>query len=105
MMPTRLLRVLTLALLLLGSVATVRAQDTDTALRSFSFAVIGDVPYYPYEEAPVKNLLESLSREQIEFVVHVGDIKSASSRCDDLFYATREDLFALSPRPFIRSMT
>jgi len=95
----RIHRALMLTLLLVVPEAAIGAEDT--ALRPFSFAVIGDVPYYPYEEAYLKNLLATLGRERIEFIVHVGDIKSAASRCDDLFYATRADLFATSPRPFV----
>lgn len=73
----------------------------DTTPRSFSFAVIGDTPYYPHEEVYLRSLLKSLAREPIEFVVHVGDIKSGSSRCDDGLYASRRALFDASPRPFV----
>ena len=94
-----LLRALACGLLMLRVDALVLAQATTP--RSFSFAVIGDTPYYPHEEVYLRSLLKSLAREPIEFVVHVGDIKSGSSRCDDGLYASRRALFDASPRPFV----
>ncbi|MET0219009.1 MAG: hypothetical protein ABW205_13920 [Burkholderiales bacterium] len=92
-------RTLAVGLLLIAANSVARAQES--TLRPFNFAVIGDTPYYPHEEVYLKGLLKSLAREPLEFVVHVGDIKSGSSRCDDALYASRRELFASSPRPFV----
>jgi hypothetical protein len=92
-------RALAGALLCCALSSLVLAQDTTP--RPFSFAVIGDTPYYPHEEVYLRGLLQSLASEPLEFVVHVGDIKSASSRCDDGLYAARRALFAGSARPFV----
>ena len=99
MKPGSLGPALACGLLCFGLSSLVPAQDP--VPRSFSFAVIGDTPYYPHEEVYLKGLLDSFAREPIEFVVHAGDIKSGSSRCDDALYAARRNLFAASPRPFI----
>jgi hypothetical protein len=69
--------------------------------RSFSFAVIGDAPYFSHEEIYLQSLLASFAQESIEFVVHVGDIKSGSSRCDTTLYEARRRLFSSTPRPFV----
>ena len=94
-----LLRLLMAACLLAGAHEITLAQDA--TVRPFNFAVIGDVPYYPHEEVTLKSLLRSLGREPLEFVVHVGNIKSATSRCDKALYLARRILFANSPRPFV----
>ena len=54
----------------------------------FSFAVIGDVPYGPPEE--LSALASRLNRQPIAFTLHLGDIKTGTSRCsDDVFLRVR----------------
>ena len=41
---------------------------------AFSFAVMGDAPYYAHEELQFSLVLESLDRNDLSWVIHVGDI-------------------------------
>lgn len=66
------------------------------------FALIGDMPYGDGEIEMTRAILEEIGRDDsIAFVVHDGDIKSGSERCDDLRFMARRDDFDLSRHPFI----
>lgn len=41
---------------------------------TFSFAVLGDAPYYAWEEVQYRLVLQELDAHDLRFVVHVGDI-------------------------------
>jgi hypothetical protein len=41
---------------------------------AFSFAVLGDAPYFPWEEAKYRRLLRDIDVHDLAFVLHVGDI-------------------------------
>lgn len=50
----------------------------------FSFALIGDQPYNPSQEKALDAILKELdSRSDIEWILHVGDIKGGSELCTD----------------------
>lgn len=89
-----------LAVLLIAAtlgLATIAAR----AEERFTFAVIGDAPYFPHEAVYLRELLRSLGGEPISFVVHVGDLKSGSSRCDKPLYEARLRLLDSSPKPLV----
>ena len=67
----------------------------------FSFAVVGDAPYSGFEEPVFAKMLEEIDRENLAFVVHVGDIKSGSSACSDDLFAKRLQQFQSVRHPFI----
>ncbi|MBL8521942.1 MAG: metallophosphoesterase [Betaproteobacteria bacterium] len=91
-----MMRILLLAtLVLLGSCAT-RTPGT------YSFALIGDLQYTPFEERVFPKLIDALNAEDLAFVVHLGDIKSGgNSPCTDALYASRKADFERSAHPFI----
>ncbi len=89
--------VIALALLLCACAAPPPAPSPP----GFSFALIGDTPYSPYEETLFVEMLQELDRETLAFVVHVGDFKSGSGRCSDAVFAQRREWFAWSRHPFI----
>jgi len=61
---------------------------------SASFALIGDVPYGVPVEAKFDNVIESInSAPHVRFVVHTGDVKAGSERCDDALLQKRFDQF------------
>jgi hypothetical protein len=68
---------------------------------SFSFAVIGDTPYFAIEERGFVTMLRELDAAPLAFVVHVGDIKRGSAPCTDALYMDRKALFDASVHPFI----
>jgi hypothetical protein len=68
---------------------------------SFSFAVIGDTPYFELEVPVVRGMLAEIAREGAAFVVHVGDIKGGTSECSDEVLRERRALLDASPVPLI----
>ncbi|HJQ68968.1 MAG TPA: hypothetical protein VKA70_08350 [Blastocatellia bacterium] len=58
---------------------------------TFTFAVLGDAPYYTHEELQFKLVLESLDRNDLSFVIHVGDIFWRP--CSDAHYRKSLDRF------------
>ena len=67
----------------------------------FSFAVIGDVPYYSGEEWMFVDMLNDIDREDLAFVVHIGDFKSGNSPCSDELFIQRLQQFQSVRHPFI----
>ncbi len=88
-----LLPVLVLAALWIA--ASAAAQDR------FSFAIVGDTPYLPFEEQAFATTLGTLDAEPLAFVVHVGDFKLARAPCDDALFRQRRELFDASRHPFV----
>ena len=59
--------------------------------QSFSFGTYGDMPYGPEQLAQFPSLVESLDSADIEFVIHVGDIKSGGAPCTETLLQSRID--------------
>ena len=69
---------------------------------AFAFAVMGDAPYNDAEEPVFLDMLDRVGREDLAFIVHVGDFKAGGySRCTDDLYRTRKAQFDKSAHPFI----
>lgn len=83
------------------AVTTLLAATPVHAQRAFSFAVIGDTPYFTVEEQAFATLLGELDAQPLAFVVHVGDIKRAGAPCSDALLASRKALFDASRHPFV----
>lgn len=77
------------------------AQLGWVAAAQFAFAVLGDTPYTQEEEERFPELLAAMSREDLAFVVHVGDFKGAWRECSDQLYRQRRGWFELSRHPFV----
>lgn len=61
---------------------------------SFEFGVIGDVPYGEAQVAQFPAMMDELSAQNdLEFLAHVGDVKSGSSECSDEYFAFIHDEF------------
>jgi hypothetical protein len=61
----------------------------------FSFMALGDMPYtLPGDYAAFARLIERTNRLRPAFTIHVGDIISGQTRCDDALYARVRDMFA-----------
>jgi hypothetical protein len=67
----------------------------------FSFAIIGDTPYGFGEEWMFADMLKDIDREDLAFVVHIGDFKSSNSPCSDALFAKRQQQFQAVRHPFI----
>ena len=86
------------AALLLGACATI-AQPPPRG--SWSFAVFGDTPYNQTAEALLTPVIDQINREDLAFVVHVGDIKSGGEPCSDELFERRKRLLARIRHPLI----
>ncbi len=71
------------------------------AAAEFTFGALGDTPYTRVEEALFPGLLAGMSNEELAFVVHVGDFKSASAPCSDELFRQRREWFNLVRHPFV----
>jgi hypothetical protein len=58
---------------------------------SFSFAVLGDSPYYPWEDRQFGLVLQSLDAHDLAWVLHVGDIFWRP--CSDALYQRQREWF------------
>ena len=67
----------------------------------FTFAAFGDTPYTRDEEERFPDLIAEMNREDLAFVVHVGDFKSANARCTDELFLQRREWFEYSHHPFV----
>lgn len=71
------------------------------ATAEFTFAAFGDTPYTREEEARFPDLIAEMNREDLAFVVHVGDFKAARTRCTDELFVQRRQWFDYFRHPFI----
>lgn len=69
--------------------------------RPFTFVAMGDLPYTEQEEKLLPRMIEEIGRQDLAFVLHVGDIKNGHSVCGDQLFAQRREMFDASPHPFI----
>ena len=70
------------------------ADADDLRHGSASFALIGDVPYERAVEAKFDHVIESINAApHVRFVVHTGDVKAGSERCDDALLQKRFNQF------------
>jgi hypothetical protein len=76
---------------------TVAAQKPQPAA-VFELGLMGDLPYTAEQAAKMPALWADMARNPLAFVVHDGDFKSGSSRCDDATFAAT--LAELDARPF-----
>ena len=59
-----------------------------------AFGVLGDTPYSESEIHRLEGLIDDINREQLEFVVHLGDIGSSRNACSDAWLEARKQQFA-----------
>ena len=88
---------LILALVLALAASLAQAQVS----ARFTFAVIGDTPSSFGEEWMFADMLKDIDREDLAFVVHIGDFKSSNSPCSDELFAKRLQQFQSVQHPFI----
>lgn len=60
----------------------------------FAFGVMGDTPYTEGEVRRLDALIEDMNREPFAFVVHLGDIGSSITACDDAWLQARKSQLA-----------
>ncbi len=88
----RKLAVAGLAAALLATPVAIAAADRDGDRRSsaLTLAVIGDIPYGDAQVAAFPAEVGQINADPgVRRVIHLGDIKNGSSRCDDAYLAAR----------------
>ena len=76
---------LTLVIAAVATIARVPAAAAGEPRTRVVFYAMGDVPYVPAEDKLLPRQVAAIPRDA-EFVVHVGDIKSGSTPCDEAVY-------------------
>ena len=78
------------------------AVGKGTTAESFSFGVIGDVPYGAAQVAAFPGMIDELSAQRdLEFMAHVGDIKTGSAVCSDEYFAMIRGEFDRLAHPLV----
>ena len=78
------------AVILAGAVAALLAAAPAWAAREDTIAVIGDTPYGDAQIAGFPGDIAEINADpDVQRVIHLGDIKNGSSRCDDSYFAAR----------------
>jgi len=68
---------------------------------SFSFGIMGDMPYFQYERAWTTDIVRDMGAHDLAFIAHVGDIKGGSDPCTDEPMLWNRKLFDGSRHPLV----
>ncbi len=85
------------------AVALAMAVTSCSAARdsAYEFALVGDNPYTPTTVAKFEALIDDVNgRRNLEWVIHVGDIRGGQ-RCTDELFQARFDLYQRFAVPFV----
>jgi hypothetical protein len=66
-----------------------------------AFALIGDTPYSEMEASQLDAMIGEMNREELAFVIHVGDITGGRGPCTDAWFEARKRQFERSRHPFV----
>src|SRR5688572_18450598 len=68
----------------------------------FAFALIGDTPYGASREPAFERLIVEVNGdEDVDFVMHAGDIKAGSEMCSDALIERRFEMYQRFRTPFV----
>lgn len=81
---------------------TADALQADSGSESFTFGVIGDVPYGGAQFDRFPQMVSELNnQDELRFVTHVGDIKAGSAQCTDEYFAAIKAQFDRFEAPLV----
>ena len=88
-------------ILVLGIIESASAQSGPS--KSFDFALIGDYPYTPRDQASMPFLMDALRDEDsIEFIIHLGDIHSpVETECSEASFRERRRVLLGTGHPLV----
>jgi hypothetical protein len=90
-----------LAALAAAALLSAGCATTPAPPGSFSFALMGDLPYNAREEVLFERLLREVDADAtLAFALHVGDFKGGGLPCSDALFAKRHAQFDASRHPF-----
>lgn len=93
--------ILVVLLVSLSSFWAVQAQESPRPSQRFEFGLMGDLPYTPEQEVKFPNLVTAMNQEDLEFIIHDGDLKSGSTLCSNEMFEQRKALFQTFTHPFV----
>jgi hypothetical protein len=93
------MRYLAVVFVLAAAGCSATQQGGGRGAAPFAVAVMGDAPYREDEEARVRRLIDDVNREDMAWVVHIGDIGRFS--CSDSLIQARFQLFQRFRHPFV----
>src|SRR5262245_35443922 len=83
-------------------VAAQQTPEWGMGVAPFAFALIGDMPYGAPREEQFARLVAEINRDNdIDFVMHAGDIKAGSEPCSDELIRHRFSLYETFQRAFV----
>ncbi|RCG27942.1 hypothetical protein DQ384_25865 [Sphaerisporangium album] len=69
---------------------------------SYTFALLGDTPYGPAQEASFPGLVKDVNADKdVKLVLHAGDVKSGSTSCEDAHLTATQKLYQAFEDPFV----
>jgi Calcineurin-like phosphoesterase len=90
-----------LLLALAGCTAHIPPPLPSAGSMAIRFALIGDTPYSDSEAAALDAMIEEINREDLAFVIHVGDITGGRGPCTDEWLEARKRQFEKFRHPFV----
>ena len=75
-----------------------------TGLNAFTFVALGDMPYEDGDIAKVDRLIAAINRVRPAFSIHVGDIKSGDTPCEDAVLKAAFDQINTLEQPVVYSI-
>jgi hypothetical protein len=88
----------------LSSALAVCFPLTLAAQSGYDIALIGDMPYGTANEPRYERVIADINQYNLDFVAHIGDTKSGSTRCDDSHYTKTLGYFNSFEKPVIYSV-
>jgi len=82
--------------------ASGASADPRHGSRGSTLALIGDTPYGPEQAARFPDLRADIDHDpDVGLVLHAGDVKGGSERCDDALFAERAGFYDAFEDPFV----
>jgi predicted phosphodiesterase len=94
-------RCLVLLFALAGCAAHIAPPLPSPVDAPIRFALIGDTPYSEAEASALDAMIAQMNREELAFVIHVGDITSGRGPCSDEWFDARKRQFEKFRHPFV----
>ena len=94
-------RLLVLLAALAGCTAHIPPPLPSGGPTALQFALIGDTPYSAAEATALDSMIEDINREDLAFVIHVGDITGGRGPCTDEWLEARKRQFEKLRHPFV----
>src|SRR5688572_19970085 len=82
--------------------AAHHVPDWGNGMAPFAFALMGDMPYGASREAAFERLVAEVNRDNdVDFVMHAGDIKAGSEQCSNELIVARFNMYQEFRAPFV----